>query len=93
MKNKKGQFVKGHHWRKPKPWWDKGWLEKQYIEFERSAADIANDNGVTENTILYWLKKHRIKTRTMREIRANKYWGASGADNPMWKTWGWKMPE
>lgn len=88
MKNNKGQFKKGTHWRKKKPWWDRQWLYDQYITYGRSAKDIALDGGVGETAILYWLAKHSIKTRTMKETRKNKHWGLLGADNPMWNRRG-----
>lgn len=83
-----GQFKKGQHWRKPQPWWKRSWLLEQYVALGRSAAEIARDGGVTENAILFWLTKHKVKTRTMREVRATKHWGASGVDNPMWNKFG-----
>jgi len=78
------QFKKGQHWREPKPYWDKTWLEEHYKNKHMSAREIAQMFGVTENNILYWLSKHNIKTRKMSDIRSLKYWGVSGADNPMW---------
>ena len=83
-----GQFKKGTHWRKPRPWWKREWLETQYVTLKRSAADIAREGGVGETAILYWLKKHGIHTRGMSEIRAIKHWGLSGVDNPMWNKAG-----
>ena len=84
-KDAKGRFIKGQHWRPCKPYWDKDWLYQEYIVKGRSALDIAAQEGCVENNILYWLHKHGIPRRTMREVRSIKYWGASGADNPMWK--------
>jgi len=77
----KGQFKKGQHWRKHKPYWDKEWLKKEYSK--RSAGDIARDWNITEAAILHWLRKYNIKRRTISEARALKYWGCSGEDNPM----------
>jgi hypothetical protein len=100
MRNEKGQFVKGHrvskstefkkgqHWRSKKPYWDKAWLEREYIELQKSAQKIATEWGVTENAILYWISKHDIPTRSMQEIRGIKHWGVSGSDNPMWNMRG-----
>jgi len=88
MRNKKGQFLKGTHWRKQKPWWNKEWLIDQYVLCRRSSADIANEYGVGDTAIQYWLKKHGIKGRTMSEIRKHQHWGASGSDNPMWNRRG-----
>lgn len=83
-KPNRGQFKKGEHWRKPRPWWKRSWLVEQYTTLCRSAADIAREGGVTENAILFWIKKHGIKTRSMQEVRSAKHWGVSGVDNPMW---------
>lgn len=80
----RGRFVKGSHWRKPKVYWNKSWLEEQYVELKRSAASIAEQSGCTENNILFWLAKHQIPRRDMKEIRGQKRWGASGPANPMY---------
>lgn len=88
MRNKKGQFLKGTHWRKQRPWWKKEWLFDQYIKCKRSAADIANEWGVGNTAIHYWLKKHDIKTRSISETRKIKHWGSCGSDNPMWNRLG-----
>lgn len=82
--------MKGTHWRKPQPWWEKAWLEREYAT--RSAADIAREYGVHENAILYWLKKHGIPRRTVSEARALKWWGSLGVDNPMSGMTGEKNP-
>jgi 5-methylcytosine-specific restriction endonuclease McrA len=80
MKNK-GQFKKGYTWRARRPFWDKDWLKKEYAT--KSAADIAKEQNCHENNILFWLSKHKIKTRTIAEARKIKHWGASGNKNPM----------
>lgn len=87
-RNNKGQFAPGTHWRTPKPWWNKEWLQERYITRGESAEDIAKAGGVTANAILFWLKKHRIQTRSTAEVRARKHWGAYGSDNPMWNKRG-----
>ncbi len=79
----RGHFVKGTHWRKPKEHWGKGWLEAEYVVNGRAAADIARQMACTENNILFWLAKHGIPRRTMPQVRAAKFWGASGPANPM----------
>jgi len=86
------QFKKGEHWRKKKPYWEKEWLEDQYWNKRKSASDIAEEFGVTENAILYWLDKHNIERRTISETRKTKYWGACGVDNPMWNRKGELSP-
>ncbi len=103
-RNEKGQFVKGVRaypetefkkgscrWPE-KPYWHKNWLENEYLQKERSAADIANEFGVTECAILQWLRKHNIQPRTMSEIRSKKHWGSSGKDNGMYGSTGNKNP-
>ena len=78
-----GQFKKGQHWRPRKPYWQKEWLRREYLENNRSAMDIALQFGITENAILHWLAKHEIPRRSISETRKIKYWGLSGKDNPM----------
>ena len=92
-RNRKGQFVtgehyspntefkKGEHWRKEKPYWNKEWLEKEYVL--KSSGDIAKEFGVTEAAIIFWLRKHQISRRTISESRLIKHWGSGGEDNPM----------
>ena len=94
----KGQFQKGTHWRVRKPFWNKDWLESEYVAKGRSSADIAADFGLGDSTILYWLKKHGIRTRTIAEARQIKQWGLhgeangmhgrTGSTNPNWKGGG-----
>ncbi len=83
MKNS-GQFKKGQHWRPKKPYWDRDWLYREYVTEQKSAGQIAKEQGCKENNILYFLGKHQIPTRTMKEIRAVKYWGLSGEANGMY---------
>jgi ribosomal protein S14 len=78
------EFKEGQHWRHRKPHWDKEWLENEYVTNGRSAKDIADSEGCTENNILFWLRKHSIPCRSMSAIRKEKHWGASGENNPMW---------
>lgn len=87
-RNKKGQFLKGTHWRIEQEFRNKDWLMEEYVTKQRSTMEIANQFGVTDGAILFWLKKHKIKRRTVSESRKVKYWGASGADNPMWNKIG-----
>jgi len=92
--SKSTEFQKGEHWRNHKPFWDKEWLHTEYVTKGRPSAEIAAEFSVTESAILFWLKKHGIARRTMREIRAMKHWtltgevngmyGRSGANNPRW---------
>ena len=79
-----GRFVKGTHWRIKKPFWERTWLEKEYVNMGRSSSDIAKEFGLHDTAILYWLKKHNIKTRSISEARKLKYWGLSGSKNGMY---------
>lgn len=88
MRNKKGQFTKGHHWRKPQLFRDKAWLEKHYVDQSVSTGEIALMFGVTDAAILFWLRKHGIERRTVAQARKIKHWGATGSDNPMWNKRG-----
>ena len=89
MKNK-GQFAKGYTWRARRPFWDKDWLKKEYAT--KSAADIAKEQNCHENSILFWLAKNKIKTRTISEARKIKHWGAGGDKNPMFGKCGKLSP-
>ena len=91
------EFKPGQHWRPRQKWWSKRWLISEYKK--KSAAKIAADGGVTENAILFWLKKHGIPCRTPREAalrdsanRAERFrgeknpaYGKRGALSPAWK--------
>ena len=104
MRNGKGQFVKGQraspatefqrgqHWRSRQLYWDKSWLEQEYIGKQRSAADIAADFGITENGILFWLDKHGISRRSVVQARQVKHWGLSGPRNGMYGRRGPEAP-
>lgn len=78
------EFKKGQHWRKPKTYWNKEWLYNEYIIKNKSSGEIAKSQSCGEGNILYWLKKHNIKIRSISETRKIKYWGLNGKDNPMW---------
>ena len=82
MKND-GRFKKGQTWRTPKQHWDKSWLIQKYIIEGLSTIEIANISGCNYRTIVFWLKKHGIKSRTNSEIRKLKQCGLFGEDNPM----------
>ena len=92
MRNKKGQFTKGSSCRPQRPYWDKDWLYNEYVNKFKSAQKIANEQGCKENNILHFIKKHNIKTRSMREIRNKKYWGLHGSANPMYGKTGKDNP-
>ncbi len=91
-RNTQGQFIKGEHWRTPKPYWDRDWLISEYVAKGQSAAEIAVAQGCHENNILYFLHKFDIPTRDVSQVRAVKHWGASGPDNPMFGMTGELSP-
>ena len=80
--NPEGTFKKGYTYRKPKIYWDKNWLEKEYKN--KTAKQIADEQNCHENNIFYFLHKFKITIRSMKEIRANKYWGLEGKQNGMY---------
>jgi hypothetical protein len=86
------EFSEGEHWRDEKPYWHEWWLRREYHLFQRSASEIADDWGVTENAILYWLDKHDIDTRSMEEVRKIKDWAVSGEENGMYGRTGEDNP-
>lgn len=88
MRNRKGQFVKGHHWRPTQPFRDRDWLSREYVELGRSTGDIARQFGVTDAAILFWLRRHGIARRDVSAARKMKRWGTAGESNPMWSRRG-----
>lgn len=86
------EFKKGEHWRKPQAFRDRSWLYQEYVEKKRSSGDIAQQFGVTEAAIFFWLRKHDIPRRTISEARAVKHWGLSGETNGMFGRTGKQNP-
>ena len=74
------------------PYQSKVWLEREYIERQRAANDIAAEFGVTEANILHYLRKFSIPRRDMASIRKNKYWGLRGKGNGMFGRTGETNP-
>lgn len=90
QRDNQGRFKSGTYWRKPRPFWDKSWLTKEYLPNKRSAREIAEEFGVGETAILFWINKYGIKTRTISETRSFKKWGSCGETNPMFgRSWIW----
>jgi transposase-like protein len=87
-RNAVGQFLKGTHWRDRKPFWERAWCVREYVELERSTGEIAKQFGVTDAAVIFWLRRHKIKRRTVSQARAVKHWGQIGPDNPMWNRLG-----
>ena len=77
---------------RPKPFWDKDWLCREYLEKQKSAKEIADGFGCGENNVLYFLHKHNIPVRSASEVRAIKYWGLRGAQNGMYGVRGVDHP-
>lgn len=75
-----------------KPHQTEEWLRREYAENQRSAANIAQECGVTENNVFFFLKKFGIPRRDMTTIRGMKHWGAEGEDNPMYGKRGPENP-
>lgn len=76
-----------------KAYHNKEWLQNAYVVEKRSAAEIANEFGVTEGNILHFLRKHQIKRRTMEENRQYRHWnGGEGEKNGMYGRTGSKSP-
>lgn len=58
-------------------------MVEEYVTKQRSMEDIAQELGITDSAIDYWLRKHGIKARTTSEVRAIKHWGSKGEANGM----------
>lgn len=83
MRQPNGQFIPGTHWRPHAVFREHAYLLREYVQRQRSAADIAAEHGVTEGAVLHWLHKHGIPRRSVSQARAVKHWGAHGESNPM----------
>ena len=86
----KGQFQKGYTRHKPKLFWSREWLLKEYAQ--KSASEIAREQKCHKNNIYHWLAKLKIKSRTISEARKIKYWGVKGKNNPMYGKTGKANP-
>lgn len=71
---------------------DPTWLQREYVEKQRSTGEIGRELGMTEANVIFFLRKHGIKRRTMSEARAVKHWGADGEKNPMFGKRGAEAP-
>lgn len=78
-----GQFQPGQHWRPHQAFRDADWLRHEYLVVGRSAGDIARSFGVGDTAIHFWLKRHKIPTRSVSQARRLKHWGVEGERNPM----------
>jgi transposase len=50
---------------------DKAWLQREYVEKERDAPDIADECDVDNMTVYNWLDKHEISTRPQSVAMSN----------------------
>lgn len=90
--SKKTQFKKGEHWRKKQLFWNKKWLINEYKNKKRTSGEIAKQFNITEQAIIFWLKKFNIKRRTISETRKIKHWGLKGEQNGMYGKTGKNNP-
>ena len=91
-RDSEGKFVEGENWREEKPFWSEDWLRKEYWDKGRTTQEIADDFGVTDSSILHWMRKHNIQRRNISEVRELKSWGVEGEDNPMYGRTGKDNP-
>lgn len=70
------------------------WLKEEYINKGRTLGDMGNEAGVTPNTILKYMRKFGVETRTTVESRAinGTLTSLSGKQNPMYHRRGEKNP-
>jgi predicted RNA-binding Zn-ribbon protein involved in translation (DUF1610 family) len=52
---------------------DAEWLARAYVEFERSATEIAEELGCGHGTVTKWLRRHGIPVRSRSEATRLKY--------------------
>jgi len=67
---------------------NKAWLYQQYWSKAKRTSQIGNELNVNEVTIWNWLKRFKIKIRTMSEAlkgENNPMWGKRGRDTSNWK--------
>lgn len=55
-----------------KPWHDESVLRDMYVERRLSTTEIADELGCDHSTILYWLDKHSIETRSKSDGRKRR---------------------
>ena len=75
-----------------KPYQNKSWLSVEYLLKGRSAKEIAEQFGVDQNNIFHFLKKLKVPSRGMSEIRSIKKWAATGEANGMFGRRGESNP-
>jgi hypothetical protein len=69
------EFKPGHTTREWKPWWEKSWLENQYVILRKNCAEIAKENNLRDSSAIgYWLRKHGIKARSFSETMEGRRW-------------------
>jgi len=56
-----------------KSYQEKDWLYEKYVNKRLSLREIAKICSVDNKTILYWMKRFKIKCRTMSESKMGKY--------------------
>lgn len=78
------------HYRIQRPYKDRDWLYREYVEKGRTFDDIAADFGVAGSTIRHWARLQGISARTQRESLILSG-SVSGEANPAWK--GGTTPE
>jgi hypothetical protein len=71
---------------------DPEWLQREYVEKQRSTGEIGRELGMTDANVIHFLRKHGIRRRTTSEARAVKHWGSSGDKNPMYGKRGAAVP-
>ena len=73
--------TKGKHWLESRTYTDESWLREQYVKKNKATTKIASECNVSADTILLWLKKHDIETRS-GALRGEKHhwWNGGGCD-------------
>lgn len=53
---------------------NRSWLHQKYIEEKLSSCEIAKLFNISTGSVFYWLKKFKIKIRSLKEVQATKEW-------------------
>jgi len=80
---------KGAKWHDGKNYTNSDWLQTEYIEKERSGHELAEECGVTPDTIYHWLERHEIQRRDYGYFVGEKHPAWNGGSEGVLYGSGW----